>query len=77
MGVLIWQDTVIYDDFSVVGKIETLGKIIFNLTEVRSVSNAKIYTSTATLNNAMEDTTLNCADGLDAESRTVKIKSKL
>ena len=84
MGFLEWkngEDMVTYSYFSdQVGDNKTLGNnILLNLTEVRNASNPnmRIFTSTATLNNIMEDTTLSCEDGGSTESHTVQIKSKL
>ena len=75
-GFLRWRDTngeqVLFDNTAFIGKTEQLGNITVNLT---GVSGARVYTSTATLNNIMQDTTLECFDGITSTSRTVQLIS--
>ena len=79
-GFLRWMDSsnnlVIFDSTNIIGDTGTLGDITLNLTHIETVSGATIYTSTATITNITQDTTMKCSDGIPLLSRTVKIRSK-
>ena len=47
----------------------------FNFTDMRTISGARVYTSTVSLNTA-QITSIQCSDTLELPSRTVEIGSK-
>ena len=53
-----------------------LGNITLTLTLDEAISNARIFISTAILNSTVEETTIQCSDGFNNLSRTVKIRSE-
>ena len=84
-GYLKWinssDNSVTFDNTNITGDTGTLGNITLNLTETVTHSEpdfkARIYTSTATITNITQDTTIWCSDGRDKPSHTVQIRSKL
>lgn len=59
-----------------VGSTGTLGNISLNITYTETIDEAHVYISTATLNSAVEETSINCTDGNIPRSQTVQIRSE-
>ena len=78
-GVIRWQISngqVFFDSNDNVGTTKQLGNITLNLTSIEMVSEKRVYTSTATLSNILQDTSIMCSDENKTSSRTVRITSK-
>ena len=79
-GFLLWQNSsgkrISFDDTATVGAGGTLGSTRMTLNSIEPVSNAVVYTSTATVNNIMENTTIWCSDGGALQSINVNVKSR-
>ena len=77
-GFLLWQNSsgkdFGFDDTDTVGAGGTLGFTTLILNSIEPVSNAVVYTSTAS-ENIMENTTKQCSDGGVLQSINVTIKS--
>ena len=77
-GFLLWQNSsgksFGFDDTATVGADGTLGSTTMTLNSIEPVSNAVVYTSTAS-ENMMENTTKQCSDGDVLESINVTVKS--
>ena len=79
-GYIRWKKSngsVFFDSVtSSVGTTGQLGNITLNLTNIEMVSGVRVYTSTATLNNIQQNTSIQCSDGTNYVPRTVGIISK-
>ena len=79
-GFLAWRNSngagfVFGESTSVsVGTTGTLGSTIMTLNNIEHVSNAVVYTSTAS-ENMIEDTTIQCSDGGPPQSIDITVKS--
>ena len=77
-GFLLWQNSsgksFGFDDTATVGAGGTLGSTTMTLNSIEPVSNAVVYTSTAT-ENMIENTTIHCSDGGVLQSIDVTVKS--
>ena len=79
-GYLRWKNSSGHDfEFgptAMVGSTGIVGDFSLKLTHSESIFRAHIYISTATLNSAVEETTINCTDGVIPRGRTVQIRSE-
>ena len=78
-GYLKWKNRhgeVIFEDTAMVGSTGTLGNISLNITYTETIDEAHVYISTATLNSAVEEISINCTDGKIPRSQTVQIRSE-
>ena len=78
-GFLLWRNSsgksIGFDDAATVDATGTLGSTTMTLDSIEAVSSAVVYTSTATENNMMENTTIQCSDGDVPQSINLFIKS--
>ena len=79
-GFLLWRNnnsnSFSFDDTSFIGAEGTLGSINITLSNMRSVSNAMVYTSEAIVkDNLAENKTIYCSDGDVPRSIDILIKS--
>ena len=79
-GFLIWRNHsktgFFFDDASSVNATGTLGSITITLNSIDTVSNAVVYTSTAS-EIITEETSITCSDGDVPQSIDIHTKSKL
>ena len=80
-GFMIWRirskvGSLIFDETASVGATGTLGSTTFTLNSIETVSNAVVYTTTAS-GNITEETNITCSDGDVPQSIDIYIKSKL
>ena len=77
---LRWQNSngvsVSIDATASVGFVGTLDNITLKLISATPISGAIVYTSTATLSNIVQDTTIQCDDGLLFQRHTLQVISK-
>ena len=77
-GFLLWQNSsgagFIFDAAATVGATGTLGSMTMTLNSIEFVSNAVVYTSTAS-EDMIENTTKQCSDGGVPQSIDVTVKS--
>ena len=78
-GFLLWRNSsgvsIRFDDAATVGATGTLGSTVTTLNSIEPVSNAVVYTSTATENNMIESTTIQCSDGDVPQNIDLDVKS--
>ena len=79
-GFLSWRNSqeisFIFDKKTAsVGASGTLGSMTMTLNSIESVSNAMVYTSTATVYDMTKDTTIQCSDGHLPQSIHLYVKS--
>ena len=79
LGLLRWQTNGVtlfnLNSISNVGDNATMSGSEFVFTDAQTISGARVYTSTVSLNTA-QITSIQCSDGLELPSRTVEIGSK-
>ena len=78
-GFLSWRNSkgmsFSFDNTASAGDNGTLGSTIMTLNNIEPVSNAVVYTATATVNNMTENTTIQCSDGDVTQSINLYVKS--
>ena len=77
-GFLLWRNSsglvFSFDDTAIIGANGTLGSTRMTLTNIKTVSNAMVYTSTAS-ENMIQNTTIQCSDGEAPQSIDITLKS--